>query len=407
MPPNLRLHCHNLLSKTRKYNCICHEHLQIKLDTHLKDETFFHFLKVLRNMKNLQKITIDFIGHSPVSTKILESFIMCICKHFPQLKEFSFKLAFSRRIEEIHINTLVNQLFKNLLFLEKLTIYTASDLSFENFRFLSRRMTGCCPKLRFLSTKFQNCDALIDRCLTTLVKHASHNLQNLQTLKMSFHNSQKFTYRGFLAFSKLISLKLQSLRQLSIEFNGCETFDHKALNVLTFEIFSNLTQLDSLEFVFPNCLKIKKQGFESMAKNMVYNQNKLKSFKINLSSRPQRSDEELEIIVKGIFQHLPSLESLSLCFNSTVISIQGIEAIEIYIIEKLRNLRHLKLEFEDNQYIRSHQIHFLAEKITKNLLKLEKLYLGFSSSDKLVIEELLKKNNLSHVKLELSQKYSW
>jgi len=351
---SMKFLCSTIIKKSKKYNWELYDRLEIKIDRCLKEQGLLAFIKMLKKMNHLRALIIDFVGQTYSSIappiKMLEPLVLCISRNLFKLKELSFRFGFkkssSEDLKDKQIIFIANQLFKSLS-LEKFTVYTGPDLSFEAFRFLSRRMTECSPKLQTLSANFENSDALIDRSLPTIINHISRSLINIQTLKLSFQNSQKFSYRGFCIFSKLLAKKLPNLHSLGIEFHGCENFDHQALNVLTYEIFTKLLKLHTLELLFPNCPRIKKEGFEALVKNMGFHQDKLKKFKLDLSWRSQRSDEEVEIIAEGITTQLATLEELTLCFNQTAISDQGLLAIENHIVEKSLNLTKLILEFNE------------------------------------------------------------
>jgi len=141
---------------------------------------------------------------------------------------------------------------------------------------------------------------------------------------------------------------------------------------------------------------------------MGFHQDKLKKFKLDLSWRSQRSDEEVEIIAEGITSQLPSLEELTLCFNQTAISDQGLLAIENHIVEKSLNLTKLILEFHENNYFQTKNITSLITKIINNLPRLTELYLDFPAlnthpynrnSYRSEIEEILSKRNIPTLKL--------
>jgi len=189
------------------------------------------------------------------------------------------------------------------------------------------------------------------------------------SIKIKATSQASLTKNALLEVFKIIFSKPKYLNYIEIDFSWNQHADH-CLDYFSDHILPKLHRLESISLIL-NDSEFEDQSIQKLAQGILPHMGTIKTFILDLASLPLS-----EKVFPLLFQKLPALESLKLCFDNTNLDDIGAQILIEKSLTSAQSLHTLELSFWRTA---------ITDKSVSNLLKnikcLQKLTLNLQSTD--------------------------
>jgi len=159
-----------------------------------------------------------------------------------------------------------------------------SDLTNENFAFITTRISHNFTNLERLSLDFSQCPLISDEDVQLILKGLCSNPQSsLKELSLDFSENPLLTEASIITIGPVLLSHLKELESLSLIFHSIETIANKGIIEFFRKFSKTSTSLKKLHLNFNGCNNITNQLFDALKKELSQGLGSIQTLEINFA----------------------------------------------------------------------------------------------------------------------------